>query len=127
MKQAAQFALATLNAQLPQQAPFTFENTRVIAVGISNAGGAVLRAAEDGEPWLDAVVAGEPNIFAQGPDARSLYDYSTEAALLMPCALPQLGIPAMPGLDAKCAALKARGVLAGDTPDAQQKLSLIHI
>jgi hydroxybutyrate-dimer hydrolase len=127
VKQAAQFALATLNAQLPQQAPFTFENTRVIAVGISNGGGAVLRAAEDSEPWLDAVVAGEPNIYAQGPDARSLYDYSTEAALLMPCALPQLGIPAMPGLDAKCAALKMRGVLAGDTLDAQQKDALAKL
>ena len=45
VKQAAQFALATLDAQLPQQAPFTFANTRVIAVGISNGGGAVLRGA----------------------------------------------------------------------------------
>lgn len=124
VKQAAQFALATLNAQRPQDAPFTFDNTRVIAVGISNGGGAVLRAAEDGEPWLDAVVAGEPNILAQGNGARSLYDYTTEAALLMPCALPQLGIPAMPGLEAKCAALTARGLLSGDTFDAQQKDAL---
>ena len=127
VKQAAQFALTTLNAQLPQQAPFTFENTRVIAVGISNGGGAVLRAAEDGERWLDAVVAGEPNIHVQGQGGRSLYDYSTEAALLMPCALPQLGIPAMPGLDAKCAALAARGVLVGDTSDAQQKDALAKL
>ncbi len=127
VKQAAQFALATLNAQLPQQAPFTFENTRVIAVGISNGGGAVLRAAEDGAPWLDAVVAGEPNVLADGHGARSLYDYSTEAALLMPCALPQLGIPAMPGLEAKCAALTARGVLSGATLDAQQKDALAKL
>jgi hydroxybutyrate-dimer hydrolase len=127
VKQAAQFALATLNAQLPQQAPFTFDNTRVIAVGISNGGGAVLRAAEDGEAWLDAVVAGEPNILAQGHGARSLYDYTTEAALLMPCALPQLGIPAMPGLEAKCAALTARGLLSGDTFDAQQKDALAQL
>ncbi|PFU21572.1 hydrogenase, partial [Bacillus cereus] len=47
VKQAAEFALATLNAERPQDGPFTFDNTRVIAVGISNAGGAVLRAAED--------------------------------------------------------------------------------
>ena len=127
VKQAAQFALATLNAQLPQQAPFTFANTRVIAVGISNGGGAVLRAAEDGAPWLDAVVAGEPNVLADGHGARSLYDYSTEAALLMPCALPQLGIPAMPGLEAKCAALTARGVLSGATLDAQQKDALAKL
>ncbi|MDE2406440.1 MAG: hydrogenase [Xanthomonadaceae bacterium] len=127
VKQAAQFALATLDAQLPQQAPFTFENTRVIAVGISNGGGAVLRAAEDGEPWLDAVVAGEPNVLAEGHGARSLYDYTTEAALLMPCALPQLGIPAMPGLDAKCAALSARGLLSGTTADALQKDALAKL
>ncbi len=127
VKQAAQFALATLDAQLPQQAPFTFDNTRVIAVGISNGGGAVLRAAEDGEPWLDAVVAGEPNVLAEAAGARSLYDYTTEAALLMPCALPQLGIPAMPGLDAKCAALAARGLLSGATADALQKDALAKL
>ena len=127
VKQAAQFALATLNEQLPQQAPFTFANTRVIAVGISNGGGAVLRAAEDGEDWLDAVVAAEPNVLAEGHGARSLYDYTTEAALLMPCALPQLGIPAMPGLEAKCAALAARGVLAGASYEAQQKDALAKL
>ncbi|RZA19439.1 MAG: hydrogenase [Lysobacteraceae bacterium] len=127
LKQAAEFALATLDAQLPQQAPFTFANTRVIAVGISNGGGAVLRAAEDGSDWLDAVVAGEPNVLAEGHGARNLYDYTTEAALLMPCALPQLGIPATPGLEAKCAALAARGVLAGGDLDAQQKDALAKL
>ena len=127
VKQAAQFALATLDAQLPQQAPFTFANTRVIAVGISNGGGAVLRAAEDGEPWLDAVVAGEPNVLAAGHGARSLYDYTTEAALLMPCALPALGIPAMPGSEAKCAVLAADGVLAGADPTAQQADALAQL
>lgn len=127
VKQAAQFALDTLNAQLPQQAPFTFENTRVIAVGISNGGGAVLRAAEDAAPWLDAVVAGEPNVLAAGHGARSLYDYSTEAALLMPCALPQLGIPAMPGVEARCAALAARGMLAGGTLAEQQQDALTKL
>lgn len=127
VKQAAEFALATLNAQRPQDGPFTFDNTRVIAVGISNAGGAVLRAAEDKAPWLDAVVAGEPNVLAEGHGARTLYDYATEAALLMPCALPQLGIPAMPGLEAKCAALAARGVLAGATYQAQQQDALARL
>ncbi len=127
VKQAAQYALATLNAQLPQQAPFTFANTRVIAVGISNGGGAVLRAAEDGEPWLAAVVSGEPNIWTDAHGGRNLYDYSTEGALLMPCALPQLGIPAMPGLEAKCAALAARGVLAGANFEAQQRDALTKL
>src|SRR5690606_6685436 len=125
VKQAAMFALAVLNDALPGQAPFTFDNTRVIAVGISNGGGAVLRAAEDGEPWLDAVVAGEPNV--QVASGRSLYDYTTEAALLMPCALPALGIPAAPGADAKCAALAAQGVLAGADLAAQQQDALARL
>ncbi len=127
LKQAAQFALEVLSAQYPQQGPFTFANTRVIAVGISNGGGAVLRAAEDPEPWLDAAVAGEPSVLVDGHGARALYDYASEAALLMPCALPQLGIPAMPGLEAKCAALAARGVLSGATLDAQQKDALARL
>ena len=127
VKQAAQFALATLNEQLPQQAPFTFANTRVIAVGISNGGGAVLRAAEDGDDWLDAVVAGEPNVLAEGHGARDLYDYTTEAALLMPCALPALGIPAMPGSDTKCAALAAKGLLSGNDLKAQQQDALAKL
>ncbi|MFT4179186.1 MAG: 3-hydroxybutyrate oligomer hydrolase family protein [Thermomonas sp.] len=127
LKQAAQFALATLNEQLPQQAPFTFDNTRIIAVGVSNAGGAVLRAAEDAEPWLDAVVAGEPNVLVEGHGTRSLLDYGTEAALLMPCALPALGIPAAPGADAKCAALAAQGVLAGADLKAQQQDALAKL
>ena len=127
VKQAAQFALQSLDQALPAQAPFTFDNTRVIAVGISNGGGAVLRAAEDGDDWLDAVVAGEPNVLVEGHGARNLYDYSTEAALLMPCALPQLGIPAMPGLEAKCAALATRGVLAGDTFEACQQDALAKL
>ena len=99
VKQAAEFALQALGMAFPDAAPFAFDDTTVIAVGISNGGGAVLRAAElegngsDGS-WLDAVVAGEPNVQVAG--ARPLYDYTTEAALLMPCALPVLGIPPMP-------------------------------
>ena len=127
VKQAAQFALATLDEQLPQQAPFTFGNTRVIAVGISNGGGAVLRAAEDGDDWLDAVVAGEPNVLVEGHGARSLYDYTTEAALLMPCALPALGIPAMPGSEARCAVLASRGELQGGDAAAWQQDALAKL
>jgi hydroxybutyrate-dimer hydrolase len=127
VRQAAEFALATLNEQLPQQARFTFANTRVIAVGISNGGGAVLRAAELEGDWLDAVVAGEPNVLAQGHGARDLYDYSTEAALLMPCALPALGLPAAPGADARCAALAAQGMLSGADLKAQQQDALAKL
>ena len=121
VKQAAEFALLALNQAYPQRG-FTFANTRVIAVGISNGGGAVLRAAElDDGGWLDAVVAGEPNINVDG--ARPLYDYTTQAALLMPCALLDLdGLPASPLsaqaralAPARCASLAADGVLpAGD-------------
>src|SRR5690606_22033032 len=67
VKQAAEFALQALDRAFPQAAPFAFDNTTVIAVGISNGGGAVLRAAEaDGDDWLDAVVAGAPNITVAG-------------------------------------------------------------
>lgn len=126
VQQAARFGLQALGEAFPQQAPFTFANTRVIAVGISNGGGAVLRAAEleglGGEAdWLDAVVAGEPNLTVDG--ARPLYDYATEAALLMPCALLDFddlpaspsSAPAKQAAPLRCASLAAAGVLpAGD-------------
>jgi hydroxybutyrate-dimer hydrolase len=85
--QAARFGLAMLDETFPDEAPFTPANTRIIAVGLSNGGGAVLQAAgldEDG--WLDGVVALAPNVHV--PDGgRALYDYASEAALLMPSAL----------------------------------------
>lgn len=126
VKQAAQFALASLDAAFPQSAPFTFDNTRVIAVGISNGAGAVLRAAEmdAGEgAWLDAVVAAEPNVYAEGPGSRTLFDYTTEAALLMPCALlhlpadslpqPPLRAQVEPLWNQRCASLHAAGLVEG--------------
>lgn len=136
VKQAAEFALASLDRTFPQAKPFTFENTRVIAVGISNGGGAVLRAAElqgsgadDG--WLDAVVAGEPNVYVPGAGSRTLYDYTTEAALLMPCALlhlpadslpqPPLRAQAEPLWTARCSSLKAAGLVAGGDAKAQAR------
>ncbi|WP_282272593.1 3-hydroxybutyrate oligomer hydrolase family protein [Stenotrophomonas sp. PS02298] len=129
VKQAAEFALLALAEAYPQAAPFTFENTRIIAVGISNGGGAVLRAAELEGDWLDAVVAGEPSIYSSGPGARALYDYTTEAALLMPCAqlhmsnLPQPPMTAalQSGAAVRCATLAAEGVISGATPAAQAK------
>lgn len=119
VKQAAEFALHALGEAFPDAAPFAFDNTMVIAVGVSNGGGAVLRAAELGGDWLDAVVAGEPNVQVAG--ARPLYDYTTEAALLMPCALPALGIPPMPTAAAHCAALAEAGLVTGATLEQQQK------
>ena len=121
VRQAAEFTLQALDEALPASAPFTFDNTRVIAVGISNGGGAVLRAAELEGDWLDAVVAGEPNVLADAPGARSLYDYTTEAALLMPCAqlhlqdLPQPPLTAQvaPLWTARCGSLASAGLVEG--------------
>lgn len=123
VRQAAEFALQALDRAFPDAAPFGFDDTTIIAVGISNGGGAVLRAAElegdgAGGNWLDAVVAGEPNVQVAG--ARPLYDYTTEAALLMPCALPALGIPAIPTA-AHCAALAEAGLVTGGTLEQQQQ------
>ena len=131
VQQAAQFALTALGQAFLQAAPFTFDNTRVIAVGISNGGGAVLRAAELEGDWLDAVVAGEPNVYVDGHGSRALYDYTTEAALLMPCALldlpaeslpqPPLLEPLRPFWQARCASLKAAGVIEGADTAAQAR------
>jgi hydroxybutyrate-dimer hydrolase len=129
VKQAAEFALHALNEALPDAAPFTFDNTRVIAAGISNGGGAVLRAAELEGGWLDAVVAGEPNVYVEG--GRPLYDFTTEAALLMPCALlhlpqaslaqPPMRAQAEPLWTQRCASLRAAGLVDGDDVAAQAR------
>lgn len=129
VKQAANFALQSLDTAFPQAAPFTFDNTRVIAVGISNGGGAVLRAAEESADWLDAVVAGEPNVYGPGEGGRALYDYTTEAALLMPCALlhlqnlpqPPLAAQSAPLWTQRCAALKEAGLVEGADPASQAR------
>ena len=118
VRQAAQFGLNVLNQAYPDR-NYGFDDVRVIAVGVSNGGGAVLRAAEDNDDWLDAVVAGEPNVLVNG--VRPLYDITTEAALLMPCALPVLGIPPVPYADARCATLNAAGLVNGDDPAAQRQ------
>jgi len=94
--QAAQFGLAMLDRALPQLAPFTAQNTRIIAVGLSNGGAAVLQAAGlDDAGWLDAAVAISPNISVPG-GGRALYDYASEAGLLMPSALLDPRFDAIP-------------------------------
>jgi hydroxybutyrate-dimer hydrolase len=128
VQQAAQLALQVLELAHPQAGPWTYDNTRVIAVGVSNGGGAVLRAAELPGDWLDGVVAVSPNVLpAQG--GRALYDYGTEAALWMPCALNAatfdgvaLARPAgapHPGGTARCASLHAAGEIAASDPREQ--------
>lgn len=133
VKQAAEFALSALNRAYPQAKPFTFGNTRVIAVGVSNGGGAVLRAAEldNSDGWLDAVVAGEPNVYMPREGGATLYDITTEAGLLMPCALlhlpadslpqPPLRAQVEPLWAARCATLKSAGLVQGADTKAQAK------
>jgi hydroxybutyrate-dimer hydrolase len=127
VQQAADFALDVLNLAHAETGPWTHENTRVIAVGVSNGGGAILRAAELPGDWLDGAVAISPNVLP-GSGGRALFDYGTEAALWMPCALnapafDQL-VLARPGGGkhpvgaARCASLAAAGQLEGEDPDA---------
>lgn len=136
--QAARFGLAMLDRAYPDAAPFTPQNTRIIATGLSNGGGAVLQAAGlDDDGLLAGVVALEPNVHVPG-HGRALYDYVTEAALLMPCALADArfadtpfarasgAVP--PAFLARCASLHADGVLQANTPNKQaaEALQKLH-
>jgi hydroxybutyrate-dimer hydrolase len=128
VRQAAEFGLLALSQARPDEAPFTFANTRVIAASLSNGGGAVLRAAELEGDWLDGVVAIAPNIWP-GEGGRALYDYATEAALLMPCALLHPRFDAIPmarpggarppAAIARCASLREAGSIDGNDLAAQ--------
>ncbi|HNR92123.1 MAG TPA: 3-hydroxybutyrate oligomer hydrolase family protein [Dokdonella sp.] len=133
VRQAARFALHALDQAFPSEAPFTAENTHIIAAGLSNGGAAVLRAAEIDDGLLDGVVAIEPNVWA-GQGGRALYDYATEAALLLPCALldPSFdgvpfaranGVPP-PAWRARCQALYENARLAGADESAQAREAL---
>ena len=137
VQQAAEFALRVLETRYRDQKPFTHQNTRVIALGVSNGAGAVLRAAEIDGGWLDGVVAVSPNIYP-GQGGRPLYDYVTEAALYQPCALNAAafdtvamaragGVKSALGV-ARCASLQAAGLLATGMPDqqAEQARTFLH-
>ena len=127
VQQAMQFGLEVLSREHPQAAPFTPDNTRIIAAGVSNGGGAVLRAAEIEDGWFDAVVAGEPNVSVAG--AVSLYEVATQSALLMPCALlavedlppPPMPVQVWPIWEQRCSTLHALGLVQGDDVSAQAR------
>jgi len=132
--EAARFGLHALDLAFPDAAPFTPENTRVIAAGLSNGGGAVLRASEaDSEGLIDAVVAAAPNVLP--PGARPLFDLASEAALLQPCAL--LAQPDLPHLvvepvwravaAARCATLAERGLVSRGAPEIQADEALARL
>lgn len=135
--QAARFGLAMLDEAFPALAPFTPGNTRIIAVGISNGGAAVLQAAgADREGWLDGVVALEPNVQMAGR-GRALFDYATEAALWMPAALTaprfanvpfaRVGPSLAPAWIARRQSLHARGLLPSVDPAAQAEAALDYL
>ena len=137
--QAAQFGLAMLDRAFPDEAPFTPQNTKIIATGLSNGGGAVLQAAGlDNEHFFAGVVALEPNVYVAG-HGRAMYDYGTEAAIWLPCALsserfaaapfargPRGALP--PAWPLRCASLRAQGKLSGNSlaEQAQQAYQYLH-
>ncbi|KFN48420.1 3-hydroxybutyrate oligomer hydrolase family protein [Arenimonas metalli] len=134
--QAAEFSLQVLSLAYPDAAPWTFDTTRVIAVGVSNGGGAVLRAGELGGPHFDAVLAVSPNILP-GDGGRPLYDYASDAAIWMPCALNARAFDAVPlarpgGASstagfARCASLRAAGLVDADDSAAQAEAARRHL
>jgi len=131
--QAAEFGLAMLNRTHPESAPFTRENTRVIVTGVSNgAGAALLAAGIDTQHLFSGVVALAPNVHIA--DGRPLYDYASEAAQLLPCALADPHFDAVPFARvqgavppawlARCARLASQGLVSGDGVPAYARSAL---
>jgi hydroxybutyrate-dimer hydrolase len=123
--QAGRFAFELLNREFASRWRDSLRprNTLVIGAGISNGGGAVLRALErDRDGFFDGAVVAEPNVAVEavarefqvreGEETRhvrvrGLYDYATLHALLQPCAVLAEDGPAMP-LAALLALARAR-------------------
>jgi len=128
------------------------KNTLVIASGISNGGGAALAAAEqDRHNLIDGVAVTEPQIqpgdthrlsVMQGSTlvqtiGRPLYDYFTWANLYQPCAALAVGadapafaflfIPNASGAAARCAGLRAKGLLTRDALPEQAAEALAKL
>jgi hydroxybutyrate-dimer hydrolase len=145
--QAGHFALAMLNREFAAvlRTPLTPRNTLIIAAGISNGGGAVLRALEqDRGEFFDGAVAAEPNVAVaaavggftlqeagaapQRISVRNLYDYASLHAVLQPCAalaedaasIPLGAVMTLnPTLGPWCEALARDRLVTGATRDAQ--------
>jgi hydroxybutyrate-dimer hydrolase len=135
--QAVEFAFYVLNEKYGTLAKdnkshviaLTPKNTITIASSISNgAGSALLAAEQDSKGLITGVAASEPQIqpktasgytVRQGAAAvtgqgKSLFDYSTFAALYQPC------IAATAAAPGRCSALVAKGLLSGGDLTAQQ-------
>jgi hydroxybutyrate-dimer hydrolase len=108
----------------------TPKNTITIASSISNgAGSALLAAEQDTKGLISGVAATEPQVqpkTATGYSVRqggasmtgqgkSLFDYSTYAALYQPCIASTAAAPG------RCTALAAKGLLSGSNLTAQQE------
>jgi len=136
--QATQFGLAMLDRAFPDQAPFTPQNTKIIATGLSNGGGAVLQAAGlDEQHMLAGVVALEPSVHVTDR-GRALYDYATEAAMWLPCALLDARFASTPfardatgaphaAWAARCASLHAQGLLKATVLEQQAAEAYEHL
>ncbi|MEO8810960.1 MAG: 3-hydroxybutyrate oligomer hydrolase family protein [Rhodanobacter sp.] len=136
--QAAQFGLAMLDRAFPDEAPFTPQNTRIIATGLSNGGGAVLQAAGlDHQGMFAGMVALEPNVYVT-ERGRPLFDFATEAAIWLPCALisntfartpfargPDHLPP--PSWSVRCSSLRAQGKLRGDNVTEQAENAYAYL
>jgi hydroxybutyrate-dimer hydrolase len=140
-----EFAFWALNDHFDSKGKRRFDrkNTLVIAAGASNGGGMALRALEDDAKGLiDGLVVTEPNIGPEDgrfvirfgsdppfdPAGRSIYDSMTLMSVYAPCAAlsptlagtPFFGLPPLGGAPPnapqnRCAALKAKGLVSGDT------------
>ncbi len=141
--QAGRLAFELLNREFAsrQRERFGPGNTLVIGAGISNGGGAVLRALErDRDGLFDGAVVAEPNVSVEaiareirvreGAETlriavRGLYDYVTLHALLQPCAvLAEDGLAtslatSAAGHQAWCAALEREALVVGADAGAQ--------
>ena len=153
---AVQFAFYVLNQKFGRTSGSqTFqtvlpENTLVIASSVSNGAGAALAAAEqDTGGLIDGVAVAEPQIVLNSPagvtirrgatavpsNSRPLYDYFTIANLYQPCAAyadAGAGAPALAFVNAvaaanRCAGLKARGLVTGETTTAQANDALSRL
>ena len=159
-RQAIEFALWALNEQFAPAVPGTSEklrqfvasNTLVIAASVSNGSTGAIQAAEaDTAGLIDAVVVGEPQlnvalppglIVARGgvnyPAAaigRTLYDYTSLANMLAPCAAHAPTLAASPSLASvpvasaqnRCGALAASGNVIGADFTSQSNDALARL
>ena len=147
--QAVEFAFWALNekygAQLDngqRERKLKPSNTLVIASSISNGGGAAIAAAEKDESGLiDGVAVAEPAVempanpgvsvrrgsATVATTGKTLYDFTSYANLYQPCAALSPQVSGTPGTAFvvasfaanRCASLKAKGLVSGDTTAAQ--------